>query len=142
MDPDVFPNTIEYWGPTGMVFFRNVQVRWYAWSDEKSSLVLAAERPGASGDQGVYSDRVELDGIRARFPAPDFSGAWKFNGDWGYARVAGIVRSIKWDDTLDDGLEPRRDPRPAGPQFQFQPQVRDQRRPPAGTSSVKASRTT
>ena len=28
MDPDVFPNSIEYWGPTGMVFFRNVQVRW------------------------------------------------------------------------------------------------------------------
>ncbi|MBP9190107.1 MAG: hypothetical protein KBF51_11230, partial [Chitinophagales bacterium] len=28
MDIDVFPNSIEYWGPTGMVFFRNVQLRW------------------------------------------------------------------------------------------------------------------
>ena len=28
MDIDVFPNTVEYWGPNGMVFFRNVQVRW------------------------------------------------------------------------------------------------------------------
>ncbi len=28
MDPDVFPNSIEYWGPNGMVFFRNVQARW------------------------------------------------------------------------------------------------------------------
>src|SRR5438045_2352016 len=28
MDPDVFPNSLEYWGPTGMVFFRNVQLRW------------------------------------------------------------------------------------------------------------------
>jgi len=27
MDIDVFPNTVEYWGPTGMVFFRNVQIR-------------------------------------------------------------------------------------------------------------------
>ena len=27
MDPDVFPNSLEYWGPTGMVFFRNVQLR-------------------------------------------------------------------------------------------------------------------
>src|SRR3954471_1444179 len=27
MDIDVFPNTIEYWGPTGMAFFRNVQIR-------------------------------------------------------------------------------------------------------------------
>jgi hypothetical protein len=28
MDIDVFPNSLEYWGPTGMVFFRNVQLRW------------------------------------------------------------------------------------------------------------------
>ena len=28
MDIDVFPNSVEYWGPNGMVFFRNVQVRW------------------------------------------------------------------------------------------------------------------
>ena len=27
MDGDVFPNTIEYWGPNGMVLFRNVQFR-------------------------------------------------------------------------------------------------------------------
>ena len=33
MDPDVFPNSIEYWGPNGMVFFRNVQLRWTPWSD-------------------------------------------------------------------------------------------------------------
>jgi hypothetical protein len=105
MDPDVFPNSVEYWGPTGMVFFRNVQFRWYAWNDAKSSLVLAAERPGASGDQGVYADRVELDGIRPRFPIPDFSGAWKLNQGWGYFRVAGILRSIKWDDVLADQFE-------------------------------------
>jgi hypothetical protein len=28
MDGDVFPNTIDYWGPAGMVFYRNVQLRW------------------------------------------------------------------------------------------------------------------
>ena len=28
MDPDVFPNSLEYWGPTGIPFFRNVQLRW------------------------------------------------------------------------------------------------------------------
>jgi len=26
MDIDVFPNSLEYWGPNGMIFFRNVQV--------------------------------------------------------------------------------------------------------------------
>ena len=33
MDPDVFPNSVEYWGPPGMVFFRNVQVRWTPWQN-------------------------------------------------------------------------------------------------------------
>src|ERR671912_652179 len=49
MDPDVFPNSLEYWGPTGMVFFRNIQVRWIP-STGKHGIILAVERPGASGD--------------------------------------------------------------------------------------------
>src|SRR5262245_15888519 len=105
MDPDVFPNSLEYWGPTGMVFFRNVQFRYIAWSDDKSSLILAAERPGASGDAGVYSDRVELQNIRPRFPVPDFSGAYKYNQSWGYVRAAGMLRYIKLDDILDDAFD-------------------------------------
>ena len=51
MDPDVFPNSLEYWGPTGMVFFSNLQVRWMPFHGNRS-LTLALERPGASGDQG------------------------------------------------------------------------------------------
>jgi hypothetical protein len=104
MDPDVFPNSLEYWGPTGMVFFRNVQARWMP-STGKHGITFAVERPGASGDQGVYSDRVELDGIRARFPLPDFSGSYKLTSDWGYVRAAGMLRKINWDDTNDDQFD-------------------------------------
>ena len=104
MDPDVFPNSVEYWGPTGMVFFRNVQLR-YMPAIGDHNVVIALERPGASGDQGVYADRVELDGIRPRFPLPDFSAAYKFTAGWGYLRAAGILRQIKWDDTLDDAFD-------------------------------------
>jgi hypothetical protein len=104
MDPDVFPNSLEYWGPTGMVFFRNVQVRWMPIQGD-TSLTLALERPGASGDQGVYADRVELQNIRARFPLPDFSGAYKYSKDWGYVRAAGMLRLIKWDDVLNDQFD-------------------------------------
>jgi hypothetical protein len=67
MDPDVFPNSLEYWGPNGMVFFRNVQVRYTLWSKGDSRLVIAAERPGASGDQGVYAGRIELQGCDRDF---------------------------------------------------------------------------
>ena len=104
MDPDVFPNSLEYWGPTGMVFFRNVHVRWTPITGD-TSLMLALERPGASGDQGIYADRVELQGIKPRFPMPDVSGAYKLTKSWGYVRAAGMLRLLKWDDTLDDAFE-------------------------------------
>jgi hypothetical protein len=101
MDIDVFPNSLEYWGPTGMVFFRNVQVRWMPIRGE-TRLTLAIERPGASGDQGLYADRIELADIKGRFPLPDVSGEYRMGGDWGYVELAGILRYIKWDDFVDD----------------------------------------
>jgi hypothetical protein len=105
MDPDVFPNSLEYWGPTGMVFFRNVHVRYILPVSGNHSAMIALERPGASGDAGVYSDRVELQNINARFPVPDFSGAYKLTQDWGYVRAAGMLRLIKWDDVLEDQFD-------------------------------------
>jgi len=100
-DPDLWPNTIEYWGPTGMVFFRNVQVRWTPVKGEKT-FMLALERPGASGDAGVLADRIELQNIKARFPLPDLTGAFRFGQKWGYVRVSGALRKINWDDMLED----------------------------------------
>jgi hypothetical protein len=104
MDPDVFPNSLEYWGPTGMVFFRNVQVRWMPLKGDRS-LTLALERPGASADQGVYAGRIELQNVKARFPLPDLSGAYKHGGKWGYVRAAGMLREMKWDDANDDQFD-------------------------------------
>ena len=48
MDIDIFPNSLEYWGPTGMVFFRNVQLRWMPIRTSTRQVTLAIERPGAS----------------------------------------------------------------------------------------------
>jgi hypothetical protein len=97
MDIDVFPNSIEYWGPNGMVFFRNVQVRWMPIRG-RSRVTIALERPGASADQGVYQDRIELQGVKPKFAWPDLSGHARLGRDWGYVQLAGIVRSIKWVD--------------------------------------------
>jgi hypothetical protein len=106
MDPDVFPNSIEYWGPNGMIFFRNVQFRWTPWStDAGSRFAVALERPGASGDQGDFADRIELQNISGRFPAPDISSHVRYAGGWGHVQVAGIVRWIRWDDLLVDEFD-------------------------------------
>ncbi|NVB83644.1 MAG: hypothetical protein HOV81_35045 [Kofleriaceae bacterium] len=106
MDIDVFPNSLEYWGPNGMVFFRNVQLAWMPVQGD-SRVTVALERPGASPDTGKYTGRIELENIVSRFPAPDISAEGRLGGKWGYVEVAGIARWITWDD-LDPAL-PRLD---------------------------------
>ncbi len=63
MDEDAFPNAFEYWGPNGMIAFRNVQFRWMPIKGA-SRVTIALERPGASADLGVYRDRIELVGVQ------------------------------------------------------------------------------
>jgi hypothetical protein len=104
-DPDAFPNSLEYWGPTGLAWYRNVQLRYTFVDDARQTMMVALERPGASGDQGVYANRIELTGIKPRFPLPDVSAAYKSKQAWGYLRVAGQLREIRWDDTLDDQFD-------------------------------------
>ena len=98
MDIDVFPNSLEYWGPNGMVFFRNVQVRWMPLQGN-NSVTIALERPGASADQGSYAGHIELQDVAPQFKYPDLSGNVRFTRDWGYLQIAGIVRGIGWVDT-------------------------------------------
>jgi len=99
MDIDVFPNSLEYWGPNGMVFFRNIQFRVTPIQNDHFRLIFAAERPGASADGGVYSSRVELQGVEPKFDMPDFSWQLRFMRDWGHLQVAGIFRKISWVNT-------------------------------------------
>jgi len=103
MDGDVFPNTMEYWGPTGMVFFRNVQIR-YAAMQGADEVFIALERPGASADAGPYQGRIELDSVSSHFPLPDLSAHYKKTGDWGHVQLAGMLRYIGWEDQSTSGI--------------------------------------
>jgi hypothetical protein len=102
MDIDLFPNSVEYWGPNGMAFFRNVQLRWMPIKGD-TRLTIALERPGASADQGDFADRIELQNITTNFPAPDLSAEYRQATGFGYVEIAGIVRYMEWTDQLDDG---------------------------------------
>ncbi|GAO43970.1 hypothetical protein FPE01S_03_00090 [Flavihumibacter petaseus NBRC 106054] len=104
MDIDVFPNTVEYWGPTGMAFFRNIQVRYMPIQGD-TRLTIALERPGASADQGVYDDRLALDSVHGRFPLPDLSAEYRHAFKWGYIELAGIVRKMEWEDQNPTGYD-------------------------------------
>src|SRR5262249_35754937 len=45
MDADVFPNSIEYWGPNGMLFLRNPQVFVEVYRNGDSNARIAIENP-------------------------------------------------------------------------------------------------
>jgi len=104
VDPDVFPNTNEYWGPNGIPWFRNVQFRWMPIKG-KNSLTIGLERPGAGADLGRAADRIELQGVKPRFPLPDLTANVRFERDWGHFQASGLVREIKWVDTVADNFD-------------------------------------
>jgi hypothetical protein len=97
VDTDAFPNTVEYWGPPGLPWFRNVQFRWMPVMGD-SRVTIALERPGASADQGVYAERIELQNVKPHFPAPDLTGEARLGRKWGYIRGAALLRRIEWTD--------------------------------------------
>jgi hypothetical protein len=101
MDIDVFPNTVEYWGPNGMLFLRNIQVRYQPLMDKKNDLTLALENPGGSADGGVYANRIELQNVKPKLQVPDFTGHYRYTDKWGYVQFGGIIGQLKWEDLND-----------------------------------------
>ncbi|MDZ7614080.1 MAG: DcaP family trimeric outer membrane transporter [Flavobacteriaceae bacterium] len=100
-DVDGFPNTLEYWGPSGLSLCKNVQIRFMPLKGE-TRLSFALENPGGSRDEGIYTDRIELDDVKARFRLPDFTAECRVTKDWGYVELAGVIRRIQWEDLGND----------------------------------------
>jgi len=102
MDGDVFPNVIDYWGPNGMVFYRNVQIRLTPWRTEHSHFAIAIERPGNDIDPGTIRELDPALGanIQNDEKMPDVTMHWYTSDTWGHVQVAGILRRVGYD-TLD-----------------------------------------
>ena len=105
MDGDVFPNTIDYWGPAGMVFYRNVQIRWTPWDTEDSHFSIALERPGNDIDPGNVRliEGFEDADVRNDEELPDLTAQWRLGADWGHVQVAGILRKVGYEYRADPG---------------------------------------
>jgi hypothetical protein len=114
MDGDVFPNTIDYWGPAGMVFYRNVQIRWTPYKTDSSHFAIAIERPGNDIDSGNIRLIEGLEGaqIQNNEELPDLTAQWRIGGDWGHFQAAGILRKVGYEyrvnptDKWQSGSEP------------------------------------
>jgi hypothetical protein len=105
-DVDVYPNIVEFMGPNALPFLRNIQIRYTPIMTANHTLAVAFERPGATADQGQYGEGFEyaslLDDVTPRFSLPDFTAEYRYSKEWGYLELAGILRSIKWEDHNTD----------------------------------------
>lgn len=102
MDIDIFPNTIEYWGPPGMVFLRNPQIRWTPIANERTSFAVAIENPGNDIDSGQYREVADFPGAQSDEEWPDLTAQYRMKGDWGHVQVAGILRWIGTEVIVDN----------------------------------------
>jgi hypothetical protein len=92
MDDDYWPNIIDYWGPAGMVFYRNVQIR-FTHVAGMHSFAFALERPGA--DLQAYPE--DLPDLAADNKLPDFTARYRLTQKWGYAQLSGILRKLGYN---------------------------------------------
>lgn len=106
MDIDVFPNSIEYWGPPSMIFWRNMQVRWTPWKGEQSSFSVALESPSASIDDGKLDGISSNLNLSGKTKYPDLTAHWRTKGDWGHIQIGGILRSVGYENTASANGEP------------------------------------
>jgi len=103
MDISVFPDSIEYWGPPGMIFWRNIQLRWTPLRDKHNTFSLALEQPSAAIDQGKGSPIDPTLSFNGKTEFPDLTARWRTEGDWGHYQVAGILRSVGYDSSAAGG---------------------------------------
>ena len=96
MDGDVFPNVIEYWGPSGMVLYRNPQLRFTPLSGA-NALAFALERPGTVIDPGTLSGAFE-----SRSPWPDLTAQYRFGFPAGHVQAAGLLRTLAYRTSSPD----------------------------------------
>jgi hypothetical protein len=111
MDIDIFPNTIDYWGPSGMVFIRKPQVRYtHKLNDQGSLFSVAIEDPDNDVDAGVVRDLDPdfADTLQTKESLFDLTARYRGEHDWGHWQLGGILRKLEVE-TTDPGNDPSDD---------------------------------
>ncbi len=107
MDASIFPNVIDYWGPAGMVFIRNPQIRWTPVKGD-TSFAVAIERPSNDIDTGQIREFDPDLGaaIQGSQKVPDLTGQFRKQQEWGHFQIAGVLRQVSFDTPGAPGNEP------------------------------------
>lgn len=89
MDPDAFPDTLDFQGPNGMVSVRNPQLRYGFALSPSTTLYVSVEKP--SSDVAFKTPQFSA---QPNAPGPDGAIRLRQEFERGHFQVAGIFRSI------------------------------------------------
>ena len=108
MDPDLFPNIIDYWGPSGMIYVKNPAIRYTFVNSDTMMLAAALELPGNDVDPGAIRilDPALGANLNSTQKVPDLTLAGKVSGDWGHLRLAGVARRVGFETRGTPGGDP------------------------------------
>ena len=113
MDVDLFPNTIDYWGPSGMVFLRNPQLR-YTRTMTDNVFAIAIEHPSNDVDPGLIRDIDPSLNFASVSKVPDLTAQFRSNHGWGHFQLSGILRKLGYESVGSPDSEPKGDKTGAG----------------------------
>jgi uncharacterized coiled-coil protein SlyX len=107
MDISIFPNVVDWWGPAGMVFNRNPQLR-FTYPIGDSSFAIALEKPNGSFNAGIFGEQSPEFGeaANATTPLPDRTAHYRSVHDWGHVQIAGVLRKLEFETRGTPGNDP------------------------------------
>jgi hypothetical protein len=106
MNVDTFPNIIDYWGPNGMVFIRNPQIRYTPYdSGDGVKVAVSLESPYAAIDTGKLTLIDPNLDVKTHSRYPDLAAKFSVERDWGQVQVAGVLRSLGFEAKSGTGVE-------------------------------------
>jgi hypothetical protein len=104
-DGDLWPNLIDYWGPTGWVDKRNILIRWTGYRTATDHFAIAFEKPGNDVDPGNIRliEDYQYAEVRSDEKWPDLTLQYRHNGDWGHYQVGGLLRQVAYEYRVTSG---------------------------------------
>jgi hypothetical protein len=109
MDGDIAPNSLEYWGPPGMAWLRNPQIRYTFWDKNGFTAAVALEHPADDIDPGrlrLFDENIASN-IQPDEKVPDLTAAVRYGGKWGHVRLGGLLRRVGYETRGTVGNEPQ-----------------------------------
>ena len=106
--------SLEYWGPNGMLFFRNVQVCWQPMITATRSFTLASSGRARAATPASTPIASSCRTSSRAFRCPTSPATTVRRRAGATCELAGIVRDIDWDDVLDDTFDLSAAAPPAG----------------------------